>query len=311
MAKKVQKKLDEYIEPLNMNGLRGRVLNAPAKRKKSNKQILLIYGHHASIERMLGFAEELNKYGAVTLPDLPGFGGMQSIFRLGERPSVDTLADYLAAFVKMRYKNRRFTIVSMSFGFVIVTRMLQKYPELSEKVDDLVSIAGFVHYEDFRLKRRTKVLLKAGGAINSFRLPAALTRYTLLTRPVIYLGYLLLGDNNVKMKEANFSERAKRIRFEVELWQSNDVRTYAYTGREMLRVNLCTFTKQINKKVTHIKVQEDRYFDNSIVEQHLNVVYREVEVVETKLHGHAPTVISSAKEAAPYIPRKIRSLLRA
>ncbi len=311
MAKKAKKQLHEHIELLHMNGLRGRVLNAPAKRKSHNKQLLLLYGHHASIERMLGFAEELNKYGAVTLPDLPGFGGMQSFYQLGERPNIDALADYLAAFVKMRYKHRRFTVVAMSFGFVVASRMLQKYPELAAKVDDIVSIAGFVHHEDFKMKRRTKWLLQAGAAINTFRLPAFFTRYILLSRPVIYLSYLWVADNNVKMKDANFSERMRRIRFEVELWQSNDVRTYAYTGQEMLRVNLCQTSKQISQKVTHVKVKDDRYFDNRIVEQHLNIVYREVDVVETKLRGHAPTVISSAKEASPYIPRKIRSLLRA
>lgn len=311
MKQKSNNRLNSHIEQLNMNGLRGRILRLPPKRKKQNKQILLVYGHHASIERMIGFAEELNKYGAVTLPDLPGFGGMQSLYRIGERPTIDALADYLASLVKMQYKNRRYTIVAMSFGFVVVSRMLQKYPDLAKKVDLVISIAGFVHHEDFKMKTSTKLLLKTCAKVNTFRIPALLSRYILLSKPVIYLSYLLVSDSNVKMKEASSAERMKRIRFEVELWQSNEVRTYAYTGLEMLKVNLCNTRKQISLPVTHVKVPDDRYFDNRIVEQHLNIVYEDVQVLETKLKGHAPTVIASAKEAAPFIPRKIRSLLRA
>ncbi len=310
MAKKKDKDLRNYIEPLNMNGLRGRVLMAPAPSRRKNRHILLVYGHHASLERMLGFAEELNKYGPVTMPDLPGFGGMESFYKIGEKPTIDTLADYLAAFIKMRYKNRRVSIIAMSFGFVVVTRMLQRCPDLAKKVDVLVSVVGFVHHEDFKLKPPTKFLLKTGAAVIKRRFPAIFTRYVLFSRPVIYMTYLLNGDRNVKMADSNFKEKMRRINFEVDLWQSNDVRTYAHTGYDMLTVDLCSQRKQINTTVYHVKVTDDRYFDNNIVEQHLNVIYSDVEILKTKLKGHAPTVIGEANEAAPFIPRKLRSILK-
>ncbi len=310
MAKIEENRLVDYIEPLNMNGLRGRVLNAPPRKKSAKRQILLIYGHHASIERMLGFAEELTRYGTVTVPDLPGFGGMESFYKIGVTPTIDANADYLAAFIKMRYKNRRVTIAAMSFGFVVVTRMLQKYPELAKKVDDLISIVGFVHHEDFKMKSRTKFLLRTVGQICTNKVPAILTRYILLSRPVIYAAYLLVGERNVKMREASFKERMKRIDFEVELWQSNDVRTYAYTGKSMLSVDLFKGKSQVDIAVTHVEVTEDRYFDNRIVEQHFGVIFRDVNVLTTKLKGHAPTVIATAEDAAPFIPRKLRSILK-
>jgi pimeloyl-ACP methyl ester carboxylesterase len=102
-----------------------------------------VYGHHSSLERWWGVVQDLNQYGGVTMPDLPGFGGMQSLYKIGEKPDVDTLADYLAAFVKLRYKRRRVTIAGLSFGFVVATRMLQRYPDLVKKVDLLISVAGF------------------------------------------------------------------------------------------------------------------------------------------------------------------------
>ena len=147
MAKNPQNPAD-YIVPLNMNGLQGRMLHLPAPKGK-NREILLIYGHHSSLERWWGLAQVLNRYGAVTMPDLPGFGGMESFYKIGKKPSIDNLADYLAAFVKLRYKRRRVTIVGMSFGFVIATRMLQRFPDLVKKVDLMISIVGFAHRDDF------------------------------------------------------------------------------------------------------------------------------------------------------------------
>lgn len=116
---------DEYIEPLNMNGLQGRVLHMPAP-KGRDKEILFVYGHHSSLERWFGLMQNLNRYAAVTMPDLPGFGGMDSFYKLGETATIDNLADYLASFIKMRYKRRKVIIVGMSFGFVVATRMLQR-----------------------------------------------------------------------------------------------------------------------------------------------------------------------------------------
>jgi pimeloyl-ACP methyl ester carboxylesterase len=138
----------DYIIPLNMNGLQGRMLYMPAPKGK-RRDILLIYGHHSSLERWFGLAQVLNRYGSVTMPDLPGFGGMQSFYKIGKKPTIDNMADYLAAFVKMHYKRKRLTIVGMSFGFVVATRMLQRFPELIKKVDLMVSLVGFAHRDDF------------------------------------------------------------------------------------------------------------------------------------------------------------------
>src|SRR5260370_9518477 len=111
----------DFIVPLNMNGLQGRMLTMTARRGKK-REMVLIYGHHSSLERWFGLAQVLNRYGSVAMPDLPGFGGMDSLYKIGQKPTVDAMADYLAAFVKMRYKRRRVTIVGMSYGLVVATR---------------------------------------------------------------------------------------------------------------------------------------------------------------------------------------------
>src|ERR1700741_1092962 len=121
----------DHIVPLYINGMNGRMLHIPGP-AHTKREILFIYGHHSTLERWWGLVQDLNQYGTVTMPDLPGFGGMDSFYRIGQKPTIDNLADYLAAFIKMHYKKRKFTIAGLSFGFLVATRMLQRYPEMAK-----------------------------------------------------------------------------------------------------------------------------------------------------------------------------------
>jgi pimeloyl-ACP methyl ester carboxylesterase len=139
----------DYIEPLHINGMAGRMLYLPAK-KKQNRDILVIYGHHSSLERWWGLVQNFNDFASVTMPDLPGFGGMDSFHSIGKQATLDNFADYMASFITLRYRRKKVTIVGISFGFLVATRMLQRYPELTKKVDVLVSAMGFMHADNFK-----------------------------------------------------------------------------------------------------------------------------------------------------------------
>lgn len=306
MSRKTKLKVEDAITPLDINGLNGRMLRLLAKGSKK-REILLVYGHHASIERMIGFVEELNKYGTVTLPDLPGFGGMESFYKIGEKPTLDNLADYLAAFIKLRYKRRRITIFGMSLGFLIVTRMLQKYPEIAKRVDLLISIVGFAHHEDFILPRRIRWPLRIMSSIFSRKYTAWFLKTFILRSFVIRTCYALVADNHSKLKDANKQEQIRRIDFEVKLWQINDIRTYMDTTITMLRADTCDILVPLS--VYHVAVDIDRYFDNHRVEQHLGVIYKHVYVINANQQAHAPTVVATAKEASSFIPPELRKLL--
>ncbi len=297
---------DSHIQALHINGLDGRMLRLEAPKGKK-REILLIYGHHSSIERMYGLALDLNRYGGVTLPDLPGYGGMDSLYKIGQKPSLDNMADYLAAFVKMHYKRRRATIAAMSFGFAVVVRMLQRNPELTQRVDLLVSIVGFAHHEDFRFNRSTYLMLRYSASLLSRRIPAFLFQNIALRGPVIRATYKLVENKHAKLMDGDAAERARRINFEIGLWKCNDIRTYMDNGVTMFTLDLCK--QRIALPVWHISVEPDRYFDNHLVEQHLFVIFDEVHVVASKVVGHAPTVVATAEEAAPFIPAKIRQIL--
>lgn len=285
----------------------GRQLRLPAPSGKK-QEILLLYGHHASIERMSGLAQVLNTHGAVTLPDLPGFGGMDSFYKIGEKPTLDNYADYLASLIKLYYKRRKFTIIATSFSVPLVVYTLQKYPDLSKKVRSFVSLAGFVHRDDFVFNYREYWGLRTLGFVFSRRLPAFLFRHIALTKPVISTAYRLVAGSHSKMKDADVLELKKRIAFEVKLWQMNDVRTRAETYTLMLTLDVCN-GGTVNVPAYHITTAEDRYFDHEIVAQHLHVIFPQLEVIPSDIPNHVPTIIATAKEAEVYIPKRIRTVL--
>lgn len=296
----------DNVQPLLMNGLTGRMLVLPPKSKRK-REILLIYGQHASIERMYSLAEELSRYGTVTLPDLPGFGGMEDFYKLGMKPDLDSMADYLAAFVKLKFRRKRLSIIGVSYGFIVATRMLQKYPELSKKVDLIVSIVGLVHHEDFKFSDATMRRARFITKLCSFKASSWLIKTLILRGPVIRLAYSLVANKHSKLKDANKPERRKRVDFEIVLWKINDIRTYMYSINGMLHLDLCN--TRIKLPVYHVSVDGDQYFDNYKVEQHMRVIFDDFTMFEARLGAHMPTIVASAKEVAPLVPAGLRRLL--
>src|SRR5690242_18466376 len=187
MAKR-EARPEDYIRPLDMNGLAGRMLVLPAPKNKQT-EILFVYGQHSSLERWWGLLRYANKYGAVTAPDLPGFGGMESFHKIGKKPTLDNYADYLAAFVKLKYRKKKVIILGMSLGFVIATRMLQRYPELRKNVTMLVSLAGMTHRDDFGFPARRYWFYRSIGMVFSGWLPATFFRYAFLNGWVLRKTY--------------------------------------------------------------------------------------------------------------------------
>jgi pimeloyl-ACP methyl ester carboxylesterase len=296
----------DYIVPLYINGLNGRMLRVPAPPKRK-REILFVYGHHSTLERWWGLIEDLNQYGAVTAPDLPGFGGMDSFYKIGEKPTIDNMADYLAAFVKMHYKRRRVTIAGLSWGFLIVTRMLQRYPDLVGRVDMVVSVVGFAHHEDFSFSPTRHRLYTAASKFLSHRMPSLFFKNILLHPSLLRLVYARTHNAKHKFKNTSPEEFKRLMDFEVHLWHANDPRTHMATTYELLTVNNCD--RKIPLPIWHISVKGEKYFDNDRVEQHLRVIYTDFYGAVSILDNHAPSVIADKKMAAPLIPQKIRRAL--
>lgn len=284
------------------------MLHLPSK-KSGGRDILFVYGHHSTLERWWGLMEVLNEYGTVTMPDLPGFGGMDSFYKLGQKPTIDNMADYLAAFIKWRYKRKKkITIAGMSFGFVVVTRMLQRYPELTEKVNLLISIVGFAHKDDFTFSRPRLIFYRSVAKLASTKLVATLFRYVALNSYVLRTFYARTHNAKKKFEAAVTREDFKRLMdVEIELWHKNDVRTQGYTSGEFFALDNCSV--QVNLPVWHVNTANDHFFDHTVIEQHMRMIFSEFHSAETKVMSHAPSVIADAKMAAPLIPSQLRKVL--
>lgn len=308
VAEIMERAAQEYIVPLNMNGLQGRMLRAPvAKNKNRKREILMVYGHHAKLERWWGLVQNLQDYGTVTLPDLPGFGGMQSFYTIGQQPTIDAYADYLAAFVRLRYKRRRITIVGISFGFVAATRMLQRYPELAKKVDLLVSIVGFMHKDDFLFKPRTRKTFRVFSRLLGTRPMAYLMRYVCLNGPVIRTVYARLTAGQRRLSSMDPFEARAMLDYDVMLWQTNDVSTHWRTTSEFLGLDNCT--ARVNLPVWHISSKSDQYFNNRFVEQHMLVVFTSCHQAYVTTKSHTPSVIATKHEMGAMLPGRLRAAL--
>jgi pimeloyl-ACP methyl ester carboxylesterase len=294
-----------YITPFVINGLHGRVLKIPATKIGATKHnILMLYGHHSSLERMFGIVKDVAQYGNITMPDLPGFGGMDSFYKISEKPTLDNLADYLATFIKMNYKKQKISVSGMSFGFVIITRMLQLHPEIAKQIDLIISIVGFSHKSDFKFKKKTYFAFRWLSSISSTYLISAFAKHVVLRGPIIRLAYNSVADKHVKMKDADDDERKKRINFEIHLWKCNDIRTYMDTTITMLTLDLTDI--KIDKDVMHVAVDVDQYFDNKRVKKHLKLIFNKVDMHKAIVSNHAPTVIAAEETARAFIPQSIR-----
>lgn len=305
--KKTEPAPADYIQPLYINNMNGRMLHMPAP-KASGREMLVIYGHHALLERWWGLLQNLNEYGSVTMPDLPGFGGMDSFYSIGKKPTIDNFADYLAAFVKMRYKRKRVTIIGISFGFVVATRMLQRYPELVSKVDLVVSIVGFMHRDEFQFKPQRRTDYSILARLFSSLPVATFIRYCCLNSFVIKQIYVRLPAGKRRFLELDPMKFSELMDFEVVLWQQNHVRTHWYTTSEFLRLDNCAV--QIPLPVWHVASSGDHYFNNDIVEQHMQVVYSSYHKSVMQSKAHTPSVLGDKKELSVMVPPGLRRELR-
>ena len=307
MVKQAQSDAAEFIHSLNMNGLHGRMLVAPASNKRAKREILLLYGHHAQLERWWGLVQNLQTYGPVTMPDLPGFGGMDPFTTIGQKPTIDAYADYLASFIKLRFKKRPITIVGVSFGFVVATRMLQKYPEIAGRVNLVVSMVGFMHKDDFLYSPTKRRVFRGLTRLIAARPLPSINK--LLFREGIIGGlYARLGNGKIRLAETSPEFFKELVAYETKLWRMNDVRTHWLTTHEFLNLDNCG--KKLDMDVWHVAASHDTYFNNEFVEQHMRVVFADYHRSTMHSKSHTPHLLGDKKDMAVMVPPPLRARLR-
>ncbi len=197
----------------------------------------------------------------------------------------------------------------MSYSFLIVTRMLQKYPDIAKQVDLLVSSVGFVHYDDFRVPKYQIAGLKAMSWVLQRNPFAYFARHTVFNEFSVKNFYKYFGAKHSKMQDAgNEKVKEKRIRSEVILWEINDMRTRMKTMYDCFRVDL--LDRQVDLPVYHIYVEDDRFFNNRIVEQHMRIIFKDFIGIKTDIVGHMPSIVATKQDADVFIPKELKKLLK-
>jgi pimeloyl-ACP methyl ester carboxylesterase len=292
MVRKTQS-VNEGIIPIRVNRLRGHML-----RKKSNraprKEILLLYDQNMDLTTTYRFAKKLSYYGNVTVPYLPGFEGMDSFYKIKLVPSVSNYAAYLASFVALRYKNKRFTIVGLGIGGTIAARMLQNHAKATAKVNQIILLGSTVDRND----------IARSGIINFL----ALAGYNvLLLRPIVFLSKILVCGSIrgfVIGLTKNSSPQPGKLAAEQEGLprQSYDLRTHFYLQKQLrsLRVQ----TGQVDIPAYALAINTPPKFSYGTWQQHLHVMFKNV---TTKKLGKKPVPTDTIFET---LPAEVKKLLR-
>lgn len=133
-------------------------------------------------------------------------------------------------------------------------------------------------------------------------------KHVALQAPFIRATYKLVEKNNIKLKDADSAEEIKRrVDFEIFLWKCNDARTYMYMTTVMLKLDLTG--KHVDLPVYHVSVDADRYFNNVKVEQHMRTIFKDFSSYKADTNSHSPSILATAKDAAPYLPMALRRKL--
>lgn len=299
------------IKPLEIDRLFGRILEfSPAKKSDDHRTIILVYGQHASLERVFGIAEYLSQFGRVLVPDLPGFGGMAPWRRKGQKPNFENYAKYLGSFIDQKVGSKKpIQIVGMSFGFWAVTRLFQLRPDLAKRCRLVASLVGFVDGRSMKFGFwQRHFYLKTTWLIQNPTLAWVFNRIC-LPPPLLRFVYSRTSLWKDKLSGVSPADKKALVDFEVNLWQINDTATWASTARQMMTKNL-KGQPPVETALLHIATDNDQYIDPQKNRADLEQVYGRVDIVTVKTPAHAPPVIANARQVAKLLPADFGQWLR-
>lgn len=304
MSKKYANPID-FIYPVNINGLDGRFLYLKSKLRTVKSNILIVYDINSNIEKWWGLAIALTKYSNVSIVDLPGFGGMDSLFKIGWEPTIDSLADYLASFIKLRYRNKRFSIIAIGAGFSIATRTLQNNKAIEHKVNNFIAINGYAHHDDLNVSKKTKIAKRFFYRVLATRIISFFIKNFYFNRKI--LDYRINDKVVKKIRSHHTNQFIKQ--FMVDLLYENDFRTRIFLRKELLGLNNCDI--QLSVPFYQISTGFKQY--NLIanhVEQHLKIIFKDYHYLAVRELRKIPYIMNDPKVAIRLIHPKLRRILQ-
>lgn len=132
----------EYVYFLDVNGMSGRHIKLPSKSLNSRRQIVVFGGFLSSAEKHFGLLDYLRQFGEVNYIDLPGYGGMDSLFEIGEFPMCDNYGDYIYSVLKTLKSISMPSIVCLGSSVIYVVNFMKRHPAARRWVRTVIHIEG-------------------------------------------------------------------------------------------------------------------------------------------------------------------------
>ena len=304
MYKRLRQLTADMVHPLTVNRLRGRVMKHPSRKTGKGRTIVFVYGIHGSLERFYGVIHFLARFGTVTAPDLPGFGGMDSYYKIGLKPSLDRFADYLADFIERDLPEGKITLVGLSYGFVVLTRLLERHPQLVPRVDMTISLMGMVEGSDMAMSRASRITAETVMLLARAPITSSVFGYIVSREWMLQLMY---PNSHPKMKALPPGTRNDFIQFESYLWRCNDLKTWGTCLHELL--NLHRPKERIPVTIHNISTKHDHWLNVPRAEAHMNEVFAKVISYSSSVSNHGGVAYEDESEAYDMIPPDMAGLL--
>jgi pimeloyl-ACP methyl ester carboxylesterase len=296
------------IRPLLINGLHGRTIHIEGDQRKV---IVYIHGLHTLAERHYSLCDYLSDFGEVYGPDMPGFGGMDSFYKVGLEPTYDNYADYIYTFIKSLSvkSDQKLCLVGLSFGSQVMIRLLQKYPDIVEMNPQVISLAGIGSFEDIRTLRAFKAFVIPFSMLCSTKYGSKVINLLLFNPLVLRFVVLLLVMFGAKNR-SNKEDWRKVFQMEYNLWKLGDTRTHGFTTVRVFKTSLIdSGGSVINLPLHNVAVSGDQYIDANKLAKTMTKIFASYDVVDLPLDSHAPNLIADKKEVAELFPDATRKLL--
>jgi hypothetical protein len=132
-------------------------------------------------------------------------------------------------------------------------------------------------------------------------------RYVILNSVILKSFYRFTPNAKHKFKDMSRDEFKRMIKFEVELWQCNDVQTYMRTAEAMFNLDLTH--EKVNLPIHNISLgKADQYFDAKTVAKHMRKIFTSYSVDKANMKNHMPSVIADKSETVGLIPVNSRKM---
>jgi|GEM_PF-2882175 len=300
---------DPMYKPYIYKGLKGRYVHFEATSKNARRTFVIVYGQHATLERIEPILRAITRYGDVYAVDNPGFGGMDAAYKIKEYPDLKFYSGHLEHFISEYIpKDRQLTLMGISYGFQIITSMLGNNKQLCKRVELAISFVGFVSYDDFSMPLSYTIFLKYFMSnVGRTRFGAFLFKITI--RPALLkFAYFLARPTDVKYKSLSKTEAQTYVAKQTWLWMANDHRTHSATAYDFWYKNNLT-SLRIPVDGIHICVPNDHLFKNSIISSELNQMYQTMTTLNLNLDNHAPLDVDTPRKVYALFPATLKAML--